>query len=65
VEVLKMSLFRSNPEKHRQKLNGRTPGWFKDWCACEFVPVQTKLNLVMGMAVAILIGVIISIVGRV
>ena len=56
---------RSNLEKHKQKLNGRTPVWFKDWYASEFVPVQIKLNIVMGMAIAILVGVIISIIGRV
>ena len=58
-----MGLFQSNTEKHKQKLNGKTPGWFKDWYASEFVPVQTKVNIIMGMAIAILVGIIISIIG--
>ena len=47
-------------EKRKLKLNGKTPIWFKDWYAEEFIPVHIKVNLVIGMAIAILTAVIVN-----
>lgn len=57
-------ILRLNPEKAKKKLNGKTPVWFKDWYALEYVPLHIKVNILMYMAGAILIGVMISILTR-
>ena len=56
------NFFAGNPETHKQKLNGKTPLWFKDWYAIEFVPMRVKVNLLMGIATAILIAVVVNVV---
>jgi len=49
--------------KYRKTLNSKTPGWFKDWYASEFVPVRIRQDILIVLATGSLIGIIIKIIG--
>jgi hypothetical protein len=48
-------------KRYEKTLNGKTPKWFKDWYAFEFVPYKVKMDVLLIMGTGILVGIIVSI----
>lgn len=46
-----------------KKLNSKTPKWFNEWYASEFVPYKIKQDFLLIIASGIFIGVVVSIFG--
>lgn len=45
-------------KRYRKELNGKTPAWFRDWYAAEFVPYKVKLDILIVLATGIFIGIV-------
>ena len=49
-------------KRYEKKLNGKTPVWFKEWYACEFVPYKVKMDILLVLAIGIFIGVVVNLI---
>ena len=49
-------------KRYKKTLNNKTPGWFKDWYASEFVPVKVRQDILIVLATGSLVGIIIKII---
>ena len=49
-------------KRYKKDLNNKTPGWFKDWYAIEFVPVKVRQDILIVLATGTLVGIIIKII---
>jgi len=49
-------------KRYEKKLDGKTPGWFKDWYACEFVPYKVKMDILLVLGAGIFIGVVVNLI---
>ncbi|KKL22257.1 hypothetical protein LCGC14_2437240 [marine sediment metagenome] len=49
-------------KKYERKLNGKTPLWFKEWYAGEFVPYKVKIDMLLILGSGIFIGVIVNLI---
>jgi len=48
--------------RYKKPLNNKTPGWFKDWYALEFVPYKIRQDILLILVSGTLVGIIIKIV---
>ena len=49
-------------KRYEKKLDGKTPGWFREWYAGEFVPYKVKMDLLLVLGTGIFIAVVASII---
>ncbi len=51
--------------KWHKVLNGKTPVWFREWYAMEFVPLKIRIDLAIVLTSGILIGVVILVIASI
>ena len=46
--------------KYLKPLNGKTPQWFRDWYAMEFVPYKVRQDIIIVLASGTFIAVLVK-----
>jgi len=49
-------------KRYHKPLNGKTPRWFQDWYADEFVPYKVRIDLLLVLGCGIFIGVMVNLI---